>query len=1644
MAKNKADAEPVLYANTSNAAGAEPFLPGTLLSTDAASNTARVQPATGGAPLKLPRSSVFLKSPACPGGHPDNAQLYHLDEANLLDNLKVRFAGDAIYTYTGTVLLALNPYKSVGGLYDEGVMDGYRGRALGVQPPHVYAIAERARRAIATGATDQSIVVSGESGAGKTESCRAIVQYLAHHSKHASGDLASALLAANPLIEAFGCAATTRNKNSSRFGKLMQIWTSAEASSDTLNASSVVTYLLEKGRVSHHAAGEQTFHAFYYLHAAAADSGITLPWLNERVTQESAMRLLHPAGTTLADATTSTTEQQTARKAAFDEVAAALKSLGVSDEEAHEAWSLLGAILALGELEFEDEDSTDKTASAAATDEGKATLPERHNAALDAAASILGVESAILKARLTSKTVVSGRGSNYVIRYSIGAATKCRDGLAHELYDRLFKWLVRGVNKSLGGGADGSTPSAADGSKSISILDIFGFERLPTNSLEQLLINHTNERLQLFFLHQTLHAEMELYATEGVPAPSIALTDNMPCVNLVMGRNPDGLTTLLEDECHLPKPSDDNLVSRLYSAHGSHACLLQPTRPSPKGMPQHFVIKHFAGAVDYDSNDFVFKNSDALHPDLPLMLSAATSPLVATLFDDANPLQDTVNNQATPGKPQKSARGRGRRGSMAAGGGAKTRGIAGTFSKQLDSLMSLLEQTTPHYVRCIKPTEAQKPGIFEGGFILHQLRCGGAPQLLELMGKGFPTRTEYENVCERYRPRLPALSGSTLSAKSFVQALLSALDLKEARTGDTVASDEAAGATPTFALGVRRVFFNMGGMAALDKLMHGTEEEMESLVAKVNAFVHRKRWRQAISLVKACNKLQRRVNARRSLSALALRARALTLVCKMGRKWANNARMSVKRAHAASTMAAFARGLAARRTLSHSKMAAIKIQTRARSSLAVKALAAAKAEFEATKSAKAVGSLLLQRVARGMLARKVATTLREAARVKAEEEAAAAAKAAEEAAAAEAARIAAEEEAARIKAEEEAAKAKRAAAQRQRAMSHSAVVCQALVRGKMGRRVAEETREAAKAAAAEKEALKEKLRKQRSAKGEAKAQNASALSIQTAARCLLARKKLSELKSAKVKAKEAAKAKAAEKRMAVAERLKRSAASTTLQGGWRCLLARRALTAAREAKAAKLANRKKTVVALAAAFTSSTAKQHADGAVVLSGDAARYVAAVRLQGRWRMKRINDAERRDLQEKLWLAEQREVVEQQARDAEEAKYEMYKEMESTLTTLTTEHAVQLAKVRKEADEKAAQLLKVKEEEARITAESAAAVAAAEEEARLAVEAAAASPLRPLAPPQVHLPPPPPPVDNLIDLASPVAGGAAQLNPSWNPSAGVKGIFDDLEDDMPGGHVPKSIPSPENPNAAAGQHVLQLPGGATAANNPPALLGRGNHRSPKSPTKSEAGAPPAASPRRRTSLLGGGAVRQPLSPRRSTAGGNFNNNNNNGDPPTPGKKEMPATPLSQAKRLLSRVVSAATPSRSRSSIMPPPPPPPPEDGLGQMMPVKKASKRQSMLPSRRPRGIRSCQSRRRASRCFPSHRRANRCSRSPAATLSFFRRPRPRPPTRRVLRSAGDADRDDAVRGAWAAAAAGARQPNAEAVAPPAVGVGLVAPE
>ena len=261
---------PVFYPNPSPSAG-EPFLRGHC--SGLGDGPLTVTPCdTGGDPVQLTAADVCPRSEAEPEeGVADAASLAFLNEPSLLDNIARRYAHDRIYTYVGPVLLAVNPYKTLAELYSREAMDAYRGRAIGVLPPHVFAIADRARRMILSDRRSQSIVVSGESGAGKTESCRAIVDYLAHHSREEAEDLCTAMLSASPLLEAFGCASTLRNKNSSRFGKLMRIWTAAGGAS--FSHSSIETYLLEKGRVSNHAPGERTFHVLYYIAAAAAAAG---------------------------------------------------------------------------------------------------------------------------------------------------------------------------------------------------------------------------------------------------------------------------------------------------------------------------------------------------------------------------------------------------------------------------------------------------------------------------------------------------------------------------------------------------------------------------------------------------------------------------------------------------------------------------------------------------------------------------------------------------------------------------------------------------------------------------------------------------------------------------------------------------------------------------------------------------------------------------------------------------------------------------------------------------------------------------------------------------------------------------------------------------------------------------------------------------------------------------------------------------------------------------------------------------------------------------------------------------------------------------------------------------------------------------
>ena len=442
----------------------------------------------------------------------------------------------------------------------------------------------------------------------------------------------------------------------------------------------------------------------------------------------------------------------------------------------------------------------------------------------------------------------------------------------------------------------------------IAILDIFGFESLETNSLEQLLINHTNEKLQLYFVENTLKAEMALYESEGVPAPNVSLDDNSACVELVEGRSKtvSGLVWLLEDECAKPKTTDESLVAVFEHDHASHASLAKAAWR--KGEPiskTRFAIAHYAGTVEYDASGFLTKNAGALTGEMEVLLKGSSMACISAVGAATAEESGIADGAAAPPKenapPTPAKKGRGRRQSVA-GGGGKKKGLAGAFTRQLEALVLTLRQTTPHYVRCVKPNEKQAPAAFEPSFVLHQLRCGGTPQLLTLMGRGFPTRCAFDALATRYQPLLPAL-GASLAPREFVDALLSALEMRAATAtrapAVTASADELSelGAPPTRRRRRRRRpptappaprrarrrraggrlrprrsvrLLLHGAMATLDALLHGTPEEAEALTE--GAAVHHPPPLAPRRDGEATLRLRRTVVARRNLDALARRA----------------------------------------------------------------------------------------------------------------------------------------------------------------------------------------------------------------------------------------------------------------------------------------------------------------------------------------------------------------------------------------------------------------------------------------------------------------------------------------------------------------------------------------------------------------------------------------------------------------------------------------------------------------------------------------------------------------------------------------------------------------------------------------------------
>ncbi|KNC46294.1 uncharacterized protein AMSG_02747 [Thecamonas trahens ATCC 50062] len=545
-----------------------------------------------------------LRRAALRADHDDLVQMGVIDEGIILHNLASRFKRDVIYTNIGSILIVVNPYKWF-KIYGTDVMESYRAAAAAPAssaplPPHIFAIAANAYTAMSDALTNgsppnQSILISGESGAGKTEATKQALRYLAHVAGSSVDGVESRLLKANPLLEAFGNAATLRNYNSSRFGKWMEVFFD---DSRAIVGANITNYLLEKSRVTQQAPGERNYHIFYELCVAAP------PALRKQ------LGLGPPSSFAYTSTTTTIAAKHWSDAANFAEVMDAFSEMGMADV-VEPVLSLVAAVLHLGNLEF--------VPGAA---EGASAVASR--APLGHAARLLGVAEDALEQACTVRALRMARRETVLVPLSPADAANNRDALAKSLYSLLFDWLVTSVNASI------AAPPDASVAASVGILDIFGFEIFETNSFEQLCINYTNEKLQQHFNQHTFKLEQQLYAAEGISYTAVTFVDNQPCLDLIEGK-PAGILHVLDEEVLAPSGSDARFVDKLLTKHEGKSERFGRALSVASG----FTVHHYAGAVAYDATGFVEKNKDRLEDDLLTLVTASTSDFLKSLFATA-------------------------------------------------------------------------------------------------------------------------------------------------------------------------------------------------------------------------------------------------------------------------------------------------------------------------------------------------------------------------------------------------------------------------------------------------------------------------------------------------------------------------------------------------------------------------------------------------------------------------------------------------------------------------------------------------------------------------------------------------------------------------------------------------------------------------------------------------------------------------------------------------------------------------------------------------------------------------------------------------------------------------------------------------
>ncbi|XP_067003336.2 unconventional myosin-Va [Anabrus simplex] len=763
-----------------------------------------------------------LRNPDILIGENDLTSLSYLHEPAVLYNLQVRFLRqNSIYTYCGIVLVAINPYSEL-QIYNSDTVWAYRGQAMGDLDPHIFAVAEEAYTKLERESRDQSIIVSGESGAGKTVSAKYAMRYFATVGGSATEtQVEKKVLASSPIMEAIGNAKTTRNDNSSRFGKFIEIHFNKQFH---IHGASMRTYLLEKSRVVFQAPEERNYHIFYQLCASRK----SLPEL-QLGSQEDFHYLNQGCSPTI---------EGVDDEEMFRETVSALTLLGFSEREQNDMFKVLAAILHLGNVmideavEGNDQEEVDT--------EGSAIRPNDPH--LTTLANLLKIDATEMRKWLCHRKIVSMR-EVFLKPMTVTEAVCARDALAKHIYAELFNWIVAVVNKSL--------ENSATAQRFIGVLDIYGFETFEINSFEQFCINYANEKLQQQFNQHVFKLEQEEYLKEDIAWKFIDFYDNQPCIDLIETKL--GILDLLDEECRMPKGSDSTWVEKLYNK-----CSNWKHFARPRFGNMAFVIHHFADNVTYQSTGFLEKNKDTVLEDQINVIRNSQNKLVKKLFSE----DDGPNRKLSVPSAKVKITVSSSKAATSPASRQHKKTVGSQFRDSLNMLMATLNATTPHYVRCIKPNDNKVPFEYNPMRAVQQLRACGVLETIRISAAGFPSRWMYSDFFHRYRVLCKHKDIMRNDMKGTCERILQNF-IKD--------SDK-------FQFGKTKIFFRAGQVAYLEKLRADKLKECCIIIQKqVRAFICRKKYLRIQRATRCIQRYVRGYLARRRVYHIRRRKAAVTI-----------------------------------------------------------------------------------------------------------------------------------------------------------------------------------------------------------------------------------------------------------------------------------------------------------------------------------------------------------------------------------------------------------------------------------------------------------------------------------------------------------------------------------------------------------------------------------------------------------------------------------------------------------------------------------------------------------------------------------------------------------------------------------------------